>query len=173
MAARKTPTCACCGEPRVKGHSAACGHPNRTCAACLRTRGLDTAVGRAAALEAALAALGLQRRSDSAMCSAFVAGAKDALSLGPEGVALVAARMRYLYEGHCPAFNARVGKVEEEVERLVGEIARDEGRHYTGIYRDAYREVYGNGFYSAADVRRDLAQAWTAWPQSWPWAHAR
>ena len=87
-------------------------------------------------------------------------------------------RMKYLYGGYCKEFNKEIREVEDEIDREVDDIAEQykgynsdpfsefEG-YYRGIRGDACSEV--TGYYSFADYKLDVANAWTAFPEQWPW----
>ena len=71
-----------------------------------------------------------------------------------------------------------VAKLEARVEEMVDTLA-DQSRgysdnfewsgHYSGIYGDAVREEYGNGFYSMEDAITDMMNGWKQFPATWPW----
>jgi hypothetical protein len=129
----------------------------------------------------ALAAVGLNRRRDSSLCDAFVAGRERARTAAD--VAVVMARFHYLYGGFCEPFSRvvreTIADIEETVLRLAGESTDDEGMDegdgdhptgfYPGIYADACQEVLGeHGIHNIAAAKRHIAESWTM-PESWPW----
>ncbi|KAK1745229.1 hypothetical protein QTG54_004520 [Skeletonema marinoi] len=134
-----------------------------------------TNASRGKLLKKELAKYNLTRRKDSKLCDAFVKGTTNK---SVEEVADVMCRMKYLYGGYCKEFNKEIREVEDEIDREVDDIAEQykgynsdpfsefEG-YYRGIRGDACSEV--TGYYSFADYKLDVANAWTAFPEQWPW----
>lgn len=178
---RKTPTCSCCGGEKVKGHVDCCLHTNQSCRRC---KAAAEKKERTEELEGAFRQVQCVIRDDSSLCKWFIEGVLNKKTGGKfktaNDVALRIAQLRYLREGHCVEFESKFDAIESQVEEMVNELAEREARfsdggnhgwsgHYRGIYADAYREVYGNGFYSSHDVETDMVDSWKDFPDVWPW----
>jgi hypothetical protein len=131
---------------------------------------------RQAELDAALGALGVERRDDSRLCEDFRRG-KSARSA--DDVAEVMARMKYYHE-YCPDFMRELEEAEEAVEAEVERAAKENqrrGRHdvfndcddrgyYRGIHMECMRDVLGTS--SWAEFKDGLMERYSA-PSHWPW----
>ncbi|GMH71397.1 hypothetical protein TrRE_jg2792 [Triparma retinervis] len=133
-------------------------------------------------LEKAFKKVGCEIRSDSSLCEWFCDGVVAKKTNGRFETAYeVAHRMaevRYLRDGYCSEFDnefdAIQGQVEDMVEELAEQAAMASDNHgwegyYSGIYAEACREVYGNGFYSSGDIMTDMVDSWSEFPDVWPW----
>lgn len=131
----------------------------------------STNASRGKLLKKELAKYNLTRRKDSTLCDAFV---KGTTTKSVEEVAIIMCRFKYLYEGYCKEFNNEIDRIDREIDDEVDNIAeysRDPFAGFEGYYRgirgDACREV--TGYYSFADVKRDMANGWKNFPEKWPW----
>jgi hypothetical protein len=141
-----------------------------------RSKPVPRVISRKATLDAALRALGLQRRSDSRLCDEFVAGACERTA---EEVAEVMAEMKYYHE-YCQEFIDEIEKAEEEVEEEVERTAEENRRRGCGFQSKDYDD---RGFYRGINAEcmkavlgtcswaeyKDGLMARFPLPSTWPW----
>ena len=141
------------------------------------------AVKRRDELRAELEKLGLARRRDSRLCDAYERGEPLARGWSAAQVARKMAEMHYLHGGFCPAYQRRVARVRDEIQREVNYLAGAECEDsdmdysdaddddsidfYPGIRGDACRALYGTR--DVGEVFRRIADRWEDWPERWPW----